>query len=73
MCTLFEWLLGRSYDFYFCIQKYKFLYERSELARERFRRPADLEVHIYRDEDFDNLLELVKNSAAYQAVREDDG
>ena len=46
---------------------------RQELARERFRRPADLGLQIYRDEDFDDLLELVRNSAAYQAVREDDG
>ena len=45
---------------------------RQELTRERFTRHADLGFHGYRDEDFDNLLELVRNSAAYQAVHEDD-
>ena len=59
-------------DLYLAKNSHWFL-ARQELARERLRRPADLGAHIYRDEDFDDLLGLVRNSAAYQAVREDDG
>ena len=44
---------------------------RQELARERLRRPGELGVHRYRDDDFYNLLELVRSSACYQSVRGD--